>query len=395
MSGEHGHPELADRVGSLEAAQSTTDAVARSLLARVATLEATPPPAPPPPTAGAATDPGVVDVDTFPGATFDDRLAAALAHAAAQTHKPTIRLPHGATTWTRTVNAFTGMKITGAGGGVSVEQPRSGNPYATLINFKGTDPTRPMILWPAGQTFGTFVGHLAVSGTSSSTIFGCAASSAVAWRAVFRDLGIANARHVFGTPAQKFLATASTWDGDHNYNNVRGDGVTVGGSDNMLWASGTCLIDSPTTLNGNVGAMFHAAYLEKSTVGGLYITCEGGPLGIRVSGSANTESLTFLAPRVEGRNAGKPSTGPVVRVDGGDATFLAPWFGYSTGPIVEVRGGDVLLDGPTFGRATGVAASVPDVVQTGGVLRVVNARRRPTVKSSGGSFASDGTPVRV
>lgn len=66
MSGEHGHPDLADqgaslhaglvamaaRVATLEAAQSATDAVTRSLLDRVATLEAAPPvepPAPPPP----------------------------------------------------------------------------------------------------------------------------------------------------------------------------------------------------------------------------------------------------------------------------------------------------------------------------------------------------------
>jgi hypothetical protein len=59
MSGEHTHPEIAAiqdsivvdyaRLGSLEAAQAATDNVIRSLLARVANLEATPPPVDPPP----------------------------------------------------------------------------------------------------------------------------------------------------------------------------------------------------------------------------------------------------------------------------------------------------------------------------------------------------------
>jgi hypothetical protein len=375
MSGEHAHPEI-----------PALDAEVARLTAQVAALGAAPP-AP----VGSGT-PGVIEVDSFPGATDDDKLAAALAHAAAQTNKPTVRFRHGKTTLARTVTAFTGMKLIGAGGGVSVEQPRSNNPYATLVDFKGTDPTKPWIAFPSGQTFGVYLGHMAINGTSSSTIVGSASSSAVAWTSVFADLGMANQRHAFGTPAQKLLLTACTFAGHHNnIANSRGDAITVGGSDNEFWMGGTCLMDSPTTLNTGVGSLFHASHLQKTNIGGLYITCEGTPTGIRVTGGSSTAPVTFWGPRVEGRNAGQPSTGPVIRVEGGSVNILAPWLAYSLTETVRVTGGDVLIDGATFAPATNTPSTAPAVAQSGGTLRVVNARRSPLVTRTGGTLAHDGT----
>jgi hypothetical protein len=380
MSGEHTHPDLAT-------AQAATDNTTAALLARVAALEAAPPG-----TGTAVAEPGVIDVAREPGATFDDQLASALTRAAAATHKPTLRLPHGAVTWNRTIRAFTGLKIIGAGGGASVEQPRSNNPYATLVNYRGTDPTKPMLLFPNGQTFGVTLANMAINGTSSSTIVNSESASAVAWTSVFENLGMANQRHAFGTPAQKFLITACTFGGSHNnIANSRGDAVTVGGSDNELWMGGTCLMDSPTNLNTGVGSLFHASSLQKTNIGGLYITCEGTPTGIRVTGGSSTAPVTFWGPRVEGRNAGQPSTGPVIRVEGGSVSILAPWLAYSLTETVRVAGGDVLIDGATFAPATNTPSTTPAVAQSGGTLRVVNARRSPLVTRTGGTLTHDGT----
>jgi hypothetical protein len=383
MSGEHTHPEI----GALDTELARLNTAVARLTAQVVALEAAPPTNPP----GTAGTPGVVEVDSFPGATDDDKLAAALAHAAAQTNKPTIRFRHGKTTLTRTVVAFTGMRLLGAGGGVAVEQPRGGNPYSTLIDWRGTDPAKPWLLWPSGQTFGTFVGHMAIQGTATSTIIGAASSSAVAWRSVFRDLGMANMAHAIGSPTAKFLMTACTWDGDWNINNIRGAyGIRIGGSDNAI-NTGTLLLDSPTSLNANVAAHLWCDYLEKTDIRGLYITAEGTPAGVRVTGNAGTEPVTFWAPRVEGRNAGQPCKGPVIRIEGGDVNIIAPWLAYSLTETVRVTGGDVLIDAPTFGRATNTPSTAPAVAQTGGVLRVVNARRSPLVTRTGGTLTHDGT----
>jgi hypothetical protein len=384
VSGEHQHLDL-------EQADDEQQAALDDAVTRLSVLEA----APPVPGGGGGTagEPGVIEIDDPHFSTSsmpdDDKVAAVLSYVAAQTNKPTVRFRHGLMRLTRTITMFTGARFIGGGGGVAVEQPRGGNPYSTLVDFKGTDPTKPLFLYPSGQTYGTFIGHMAIQGTATSTLVNSASSSAVAWRAVFRDLGMANMGSCFGSPAQKFLITASTWDGDHNYNNVRSAvGIRVGGSDNDFLCS-KLLLDSPTSLNSGVQSLFWADYLEKTPIYGLYITAEGAPTGIRVTGNTGTEPVTFMAPRVEGRNAGQPANAALIRVEGGDVNIIAPWIAYgmanpgSSGDtgLVSIRGGDVIIDMPTFGKATATASTVPMISATGGTVRVVNARRRPLVRA--------------
>jgi hypothetical protein len=381
MSGEHAHPEI-----------PALDTELARLAAQVAALGAAPP-AP----VGSGT-PGVIEVDSFAGATDDAKLTNAIAYASAQTYKPTMRLSSRRWDFSTTRTVWTGFKISGSGGGASVEQPRSNSPYATFVKIR-TGSNRPWLTTPSGGTvYGCYVGNMSLEGTSSS-VFADTTGNGL-WRtSVFENLGFSAFRHVLGNPTTgaKMWVTGCYFRGWWNINNCYNVGVWIGGSDNTLWTDG-CMLDSPPSFAGSTPYHMHVDYLEKTYIGPMYITCEAVPAGIRVSGSSSQTAVIFTALKIEGRNSSTSSYGSVVRVDSGRVTFRDTWFGYGysapgssgrsgEGGVVTVSGAArVLFDACWYARAgdDGVTEATPWIYATGTgtQVRVRNAQ----VAEDGGAF---------
>jgi len=328
-----------------------------------------------------ATDTGVVEVDSFAGADDDAKLAAAVSYAAAQTYKPTMRLAARRWDFSDQVELFTGFKLTGSGGGASVEQPRGNTPYSTFVKIS----TGGDVAWlrlPASTLFGCYIGNAAFEGTSSSVFMDSAADfSGVLWTSVIENVGFSAFKHVFGTPSKRLALDAVIFRGFWNINNSYDVAVTIGGSDNQLWTDG-CLLDTgdPFT-SSSVVYHLNLDYMEKTFIGPMYITAERYPAGIRINGAGNQAGLTFHGLRIEGRNKTESSYGSVIRIEGGRNVFRDCWIAYAysdnassprsnEGGMVSCLGGETLFDGCTLDKATGYSESDPAFYASGSGTKI-------------------------
>lgn len=339
-------------------------------------------------------EPGVIEFDDpqFAGVDDDATFQNLLTYAAAQTYKPTIRFRHGVTNLTQTVTPYTGMKLVGAGNNVAVEQVRTNDPYASRVNVNLAAGSYLFNL-PAGNVYGIVVQGIAWDGDSGSSWIG-STNGGVVWTSVFRDLSFNDFYSVLGKYSQKLLNNACLFDGYWNINNSHHAAVTVGGSDSSFWEGTTCLIDSPTSINSSIPFHVFFDFQEKSNVGGLYVTCEQMPGGIRVDGSTSTERLAFYGTRVEGRNDGQPSYGAVMRVEGGTVLLNDCWFAYGLsdpgltgrsdeGGLLTIQGGNVRINNPTFNFATGKNTSSDPLIYVNGTLTPDVTIRNMHVEDSG------------
>jgi hypothetical protein len=181
----------------------------------------------------------------------------------------------------------------------------------------------------------------------------------------------------------------------------------MGGADNDFWSQGILLDSSVARHPG--GASLPHLWLDsmtKSNFGKGYVTCEGpwyflqgdghdyntGSPGGGNTGLANTFDGQW---RIEGRNAGAPCFGNLIRVTGGGYIFLAPWLAYcmsapttnalspqSAGGVHVTDGGYVKILGGTYDRANGVAEATPV-----GYANGANAHLRVTDMDHGDSNA--------
>jgi hypothetical protein len=320
----------------------------------------------------------MVRLSDFSGASDDAKLTAAMAYCAAQTYRGiTILLDESKTySFSTKQPLYTGFSIMGSF--QPHDQDRSGNPTTQEINL-GT--TGGWFYLNQSQTFScSFVG-LTLNGGSGQRLLDGHASN-VLWTSNFRDITAVNLGNVLGSVSTKLLNTAICLDGFWNVNNIQERAWVLGGSDSRLSFS-MALIDSPGDAGQFAGATSLLEYSSqaKTPTRNLYITAEGNHSGIYI-GSGSSEHLTFTDCTIEGRNAGSPSDGRLVRVQGTNSrvTFRDCWLAYAmanpgthTG-VVQVDGGSVLLDGCTYERATGVAETVPLLAATAGHQIVKNIR---------------------
>jgi hypothetical protein len=216
----------------------------------------------------------------------------------------------------------------------------------------------------------------------------------VLWTSKFSDLGFNLWKHVFGSPAAKFLNTAILISGWGNINNSYNTACSFGGSDSNFFVGGQWLIDSPPSIMTASAYHVRFDFQEKSQVGEIYMTAERSS-GIYITGGATTTGLVFNGMgRIEGRNTGAPCVGSNVRIDGGSCTFRDWWIAYGAtalnsnghtgeGGVITQTGGNSFFDGCWYDRATGVAETVPWLYVSGGVSRVRNMR----VGTKGGSWS--------
>lgn len=340
---------------------------------------------------GTGSEPGIIEFDDPAYADVDDDaiLDNIMAYASTQTYKPTIRLRAGLTTFEASHTPYTGFKLIGAGGPAAVEQIRTGQPYASRVNVRltGTAGTRFLFDLASGQTHGVFIQGISFEGNSVSSFIG-STSSGVLWTSTLRDLAFSAFYSVLGSRTHKLLNTSIYCDGYWNINNAYDTSVVVGGSDSIFWVGSQFLIDSPTTLNGNILYHMWFDYQEKTVVGGAFCTAEQEPAALRVTGSnSGGTDLVFHGMRFEGRNSGQPSYGSVIRIEGGKPTFDHCWISYgyaapgSSGRsgelgVITVLGGEALFENCTYSRATGLDADDPWIGASGASTKVIvrNAR---------------------
>jgi hypothetical protein len=345
----------------------------------------------------------MVRLSDFSGASDDAKLTAAMAYCAAQTYRGITILLDEAKTYSFSTKQplYTGFSIMGSF--QPHDQDRSGNPTTQEINL-GT--SGGWFYLNQSQTFSCSFKGLTLNGGSGQRLLDGHASN-VLWTSTFRDITAVNLGNVLGSEATKLLNTAITLDGMWNINNIQERAWVLGGSDSRL-AFSMALIDSP-----NSGTFAGADYLleyssqAKTPTRNLYITAEGIHQAIYI-GSGSSEHLTFTDCTIEGRNAGAPSNGRLVYVQGTNSrvTFRDCWLAYAmaspgthTG-VVQAAGGSVLLDGCTYERATGVAETVPFFHATAGSHIVRNIRTlgfsgKPRVRITGTATVDADSTVDV
>lgn len=328
--------------------------------------------------------PGCVYLDSFPGSTDDAKLAAALTFAKAQPYKPAIIFGNRRYDFTQPIDVYSGMRLQGGAPG-STEQVRSGNPIpgAIHLNIGGN---RGWLRFPNGNVFGVNIGGLSFNGNSSTRWADVNTASNVV-TSVFEDLSFTGFLSIFGSTTSIHAFTISTFRGFWNINNGRDLQFNIGGSDCSFWETGSVNLDSPTGYRPDGSYLLSFTSMSKTTVGPVYLTAERSA-GLRIQNSASGQ-LIIRSMRIEGRNAGVPCYGAVVRVSGNNGvTFRDCWFAYGmsnpalTGRddqgVIHVTSGDVDLQGAWYGVADGVSRSIPFLYASGGKVRIRDTHTQPT-----------------
>lgn len=345
--------------------------------------------------------PGLVEIDSFEGATDGAKLRNAMAYAAAQSQKPGLVVRPGATydAGANPFQLYPGFKILGMAGGETEFS------YNTRVNVRGTNGVFACV--GTGATKGMLFKDIGFEG-SINTVFlkdnPMDASGAYPGNSQIDGCSFDVFKHIYWGPI-----SALQWFGTTYINNVKETALHVGGSDSVLFQDGGFLDHNGGTTReerlANKG-LLRFSYLNKSVVGPIYTTGDPG-LGVLVDGGG--VGLVFQGSRFEGRNAGKPASGATIRVDSGHVTLRDVWAAYSMANPAEngrndagtihVAGGSVLIDGAYYKRADGVGEDVPFVGVTGGraVVRNIQAvgmSGAPVVRRLGGTVLADDT-VRV
>lgn len=322
---------------------------------------------------------GYLLLDSFAGATADDKLTAALSLVRAETYKRAIMFPRGLTSLTRTQRTFGGMKLIGPPvvGWQNVEQGGGGlNPCRVRLNC-GTGAASWLV--GSGVNFNGAVRDLAFESTNGNTQFfhhPVVSGTAYAWN--FHNLGFQAFKHVLGNATTPVAFTLCSTTGHWNMTTARGTQANIAGSDNDFWVDGTCNI-GPSGKGSSSGAGQYLLILQtgKSNYGGVYLTADDNWRAVRLQGTMKYQAGNRLRGfRIEGRNAGDPSAGALVKVVGGGWYMDGFDLNYAManpGAYAEVdrgmvhqTGGNLHMQGVTVDRAIGVSESVPAVFVSGG-----------------------------
>jgi len=328
-----------------------------------------------------------VALDSFPGSTDDAKLTAAMSSEAAQTYPRPILLGPRAYTFNQARTLYDGFALIGMEGMSNAELSSAGTSKTRVTTSVGSTWLSANGGARSGsQQWDVTIRNIAFTGSSSTQWLG---GSAVIWCMNLKDLSFTGYKSILGSQATKLLLNLCLFDGWLSFNNSYNGAIHIGGSDNNLFM-GMTNIDSGTAYvsAGGSNGQYHLWLdgLEKTQIGPIYLTAEGGWNGIRVSGTAyNTTSSNLGGPnwihgaKVEGRNSGAPCNGSLIRVEGGSLVLTDSWLGYAMASpstpghspqdagVVHQTAGNVALRGCTYDRAGGVAETVPLLYQAGGV----------------------------
>lgn len=324
-------------------------------------------------------------LDEFTG-TDDEKLTSAMSYAAAQAYPPPILLAARNHSFSTARTLYDGFALYGVPGSGNAELGSAGT-----MKTRATISTGATWLSASGsvrsgsQVWDVDIRDIAFTGNSSTQWMG---GSAVLWVMHLSGLSFSSFKSVLGSQATKLLLNLSLIDGWMSFNNSYNGAIHIGGSDNSLFL-GMTNIDSGTAYAsaGSSNGQFHLwlDYMEKSTIGGFYLTAEGAWNGIKVSGPAlNSGGSNLGGPnwiagaKIEGRNAGAPCNGSLIRVEGGHLSVTDSWVGYgmaspstpghspADAAIIDVLGGSFVGENLTYDHATSVAETAPYVSAASG-----------------------------
>lgn len=348
-----------------------------------------------------AATPGVVQLDSFSGATDDDKLTAALSYAQTQTYIPAIQFPNRTVTLSQTRIPFSGMKLIGPGapGGPKNLELSSGKFSNSKVELNVGNGTASWMV-ATGTVYDIYIGNIAFQGGSSSQFWHQPLSTAPGlYAAQFDALTFYGFQHVFGQPSNQAALTQVFFTGHWQVIGPNDVQFCIAGSDNAFWTAGYLNIGGNPSVDGANRFLIELS-VGKTDVGKIYVTCNNGWLGVKCTGDLG--GLNFFGGDFEGQNINNPCYGSVIRVEGGGVSFCGPWTAYAmSNPgtyshgVIEVTGGNVLVDRPTYERGN-TAASVPYVYCSGGKIEVRSAygmQDTCIAHSAGGTIVVDSSVI--
>lgn len=349
-------------------------------------------------------------LESFPGATDDDKLTAALSYAAAQTQIPAIAMPTNrrATFAQGGRVPFSGMKLIGGPGGNRNPELSGGKLVSSMVKLTCGSGTSSWFNG-SGSLYNILVKDIGFEGTSSTQFWHHPSSAGTLYSCRFESLGFNLFKHIFGTVGQNVGLTQVEFSGHWTVNNAWDQQFNLGGSDNQLWFDGYINIgtgQSAALAGDNSKFYIVCTALANTQLGYIYASGLNGYNTLRITG--NSDGITLHAPVLEGYKAtGLASDGShtlanpgnVLRIEGGSGTVIGGNFGQGMAQpvashhgLIEVTGGEWNFIGPNFYKGA-MAESVPSLYNSGGIVNVFGATRRqaeswsarPGVKTVGGT----------
>lgn len=320
---------------------------------------------------------GVVQMDSFPRANDDAKLAAAMTYAAAQTYIPAIQLPARSMTFnTGGLTPYSGMRIIGPFGADGPKSPELADGKYTnhqVILNVGTGANS----WFNGTAtyYDIYIGNIAFTNPGAYSQFWNQHNSATLYGCQFNSLSFYGFNYIFGNPSAPCAMTQVIFTGHWEVVAFTNTAFTVVGSDNDLWSSGYLNIGSSNAPPSNSTPLISFPILEKTKIGYTYITVSPGWVGASFGTSGGAHAVSWYGPTFEGL-PGTPATYPLLNVAGGYLTVYGGRFHYlnpapGVNGVITQSGGQLTLDSPTWDNASYTSA-FPFVYQTAGHCCLIN-----------------------
>lgn len=350
-------------------------------------------------TPSSGTDDGTRLLDTFAGATDDDKLTAAIAWQKATSGMPAIRLGSRVHNFNQTRTLYTGLKLIGTPAGPRNIELNGANYVPTRIRLGSAITNGPNSWWVGGTSgsndyYDIYMADFGVDGKSSAgaaneqQFLDCYYDGATVlnnmYACQFEALSFNFMYGVFGNVNRKCAVTQVVFSGHWTANNLRNTQFNLGGSDNNLWMEGYINIGPPGTAYTGAGYnSFQMIFdsLTKTNIGFMFVTALNGWRGIVVRGN-NSHGLRFFGGAYEGMNSSKPAPGTVIRLEGGAGSFFNPSVGQGMASpdttnekgLIHMSGGEWSFFSPSFYK-NGMPESTPFIYHSAGRLMIIGATK--------------------
>lgn len=320
---------------------------------------------------------GVVQADSFPGASDSAKMTAAMTYAAAQTYRPWIQLPaREFNTGSTSYDMYNGMKICGPGIANAPKNPEAAGGVANQVGtWRTSCGTGANSLLRASTT----IQSVAVCNVSfhlpgnASQVFRASGGNGC-YPSVFHNLNMFGGPYFFGNPTEKFLTTQMTFSGHWQFTVNIDTPMTLGGGDCNLWVGGYANVDGVQG-SGAGKPVIELSGFGKSNVGTIYMTNRTDWTGIRINNTSD-KMLSFFGGMYEGQAQANLSTRPVFDIQGGTNNFYGIYTGQvsdvsgTVNGVIHQSGGAANFFGGSYYRGAAVSAAFPWLYQTGGTARI-------------------------
>src|SRR5215207_209538 len=338
--------------------------------------------------------PGEIWVHHMPGATFQDRLLAAIAQAKVGQRRWVRCWQEGGVSdvVTASIPEYPGMLITGPVDDIGMQNWEQNNQSVPFVfRFANAGAQQSLFVDANATIYGISVKDLCFVATNSTSQWWDHPyeTGHSAFSITLSNIACHGAKHWVGRPGEAFSGTLLNLKG--NFNILPQRGAAGGG---QLFLRGSDMFITPTKMNMGWRDSPAGTYcieitgVGKSHFSNIYLTVyQGQGRGIRVESYGSAQGSVFMDHCViEGQNWNEPAAGALIRCTNyADFTLRDTSFNFAmanpatTSPastaMVEVLSNSMFTgDNLRINRANGVADSVP-VIHGDGAGVVVNATK--------------------